>query len=352
MLRMPKIFIGLLVVLAVYAVAVLKSSDDTYYYSPPELRALAAIDDDEPCCTRSCTTPNNALSCCLKCSDVSEWPTADTSNIPEGTYVNSGSTLQPGENENKKSGRVLLYVTTHFSQQHAMYLKYCWPNVLARSPLLQKADVAVYLNPSKSETRKEAMGVLKDTFADHNLLVYLRENAGYTTGATDAMTEAVANDYFSGYDWVIRLNPDVMIRDDSYLTAHMDDPSVSALLINCSNRMHNKVHTDFFMIKPHLLSKDSFPTKIFRNNAELSFTKSIQTSVLDKESHRWIPDSNPKSSVCRAGEGREFYETPIVHAHALHPDICSVPEADVELTKAVFTEPWPRRWNPVEPSLE
>lgn len=354
----PKVFIGILAVLAIYAVAVnkgryLNSSDGTHYYQTPELRALTAIDDDEPCCARSCTTPNNNSSCCLKCSDVSEWPTADTLKISEGTYVDSdsgsSSTLQP--NENVTPGRVLLYVTTHFSKQHEMYLKYCWPNILARSPLLQAADVAVYLNPSKVENRNEAMDVLKETFADHNLVVYLRENAEYTTGATMAMTEAVTNNYFGGYDWVIRLNPDVIIRDDSYLMEHMVDPAVSALLINCSRR-GNKVHTDFFMIRPHLLSLGSFPTTVFRNNAELSFTRSIQESVLNKGSHRWIPGTNPQSSACRAGDGREFHTTPIVHEHTLHPDICSVPEADVESTKAVFPDPWPRRWNIVEPSLE
>mmetsp|Transcript_31132 Transcript_31132/g.65672 ORF Transcript_31132/g.65672 Transcript_31132/m.65672 type:complete len:365 (-) Transcript_31132:87-1181(-) len=276
------------------------------------------------------TTDDNILA-------IHEWPAAEMSNIAEGTY--SISRLNTTQTNNDNYGRVLLYVTSHMSRQHKMFLKYCWPNILARSALLQEADVAVYLNPGEGE-RKEAMDILNNTFADQNLKVYLRAKAEKQAGAKTAMYEAITSDFFSGYDWVIRLNPDVIIRDDSFLMQSMADPSVLALLINCSRR-GTKVHTDFFVIKPDVLSAKAFP--LTGENAELSFTRSIQESVLDNGSHRWIPDTSPKSSRCRAGEGRDFYQSPIVHEHYLHPEICSVPK-DIDVSSEL-TDAWPPAWS-------
>ena len=195
-----------------------------------------------------------------------------------------------------------------------MFLKYCWPNVLARSSLLYQADVAVYLNPADQERRKEAVSILQDTFVNHHLTIYLRENEVYNTGAVMAMYEAVSSNFFDGYDWVIRLNPDVMIRDDTFLRENMVDPTVSALLVNCRNR-GAKVHTDFFVIRPNVLDANLFTEQIVQKNAEQGFTSLLQDTVLSKGTHRWIPDTNPKTSACRAGDHRDYYESPIVHEH-------------------------------------
>mmetsp|Transcript_4009 Transcript_4009/g.8487 ORF Transcript_4009/g.8487 Transcript_4009/m.8487 type:complete len:297 (-) Transcript_4009:106-996(-) len=290
--------------------------------------------------------------------------------VPTGNYAHNANS-QPSANR----GRVLLYLTTHFSQQHEMYLKYCWRNILTRSPLLQEADVAVLLNPNDAEKRKEAMDVLKETFEDHNLVVYLRsyedlvllEMAGTdysklnarqkarehdlemkNTGALMAIYEPVRSQFFDGYDWVIRLNPDVIIRDDSFLRESMTDPSVSALLINCKFFVKNPlVHTDFTMIRPEFLREEYFPDRVI-GAAEQTFTQAIRRTVLDEKTMRWIPNTTPKSQrVCRAGEGSDYFESPIVHEHALHPDICSVPEADSTLVRSAFGPHWPKSWAPV-----
>lgn len=257
-------------------------------------------------------------------------------------------------------GRVLLYVTSHMSEQHKMFLRYCWPTILARSPLLREADVAVYLNPTDAGDRKEAMDVLKDTFPDHDLTVYLRGTDDFSgvgdaeaaevlykqTGAHAALREAVRFGWFEGYDWIVRLNPDVLVRDDSFLRSNMLDPSVSALLINCSFR-GVKVHTDFFMIRPEVLSEESFPEHLHKNNAELTFSRSLQP-VIAGGSHLWIPNAFPWTSTCRAGYGHDFHESPIVHEHVLHPDVCSVPESDAGAANGAFDEPWPQFWNRVQ----
>jgi len=354
-------FIAAVAVFALSATFLLLDDEPIYFADETEdHRSLRTGEEneDEPTDDPTITdgTPTNSILA------THEWPTAEMSNIPEGTYVSRSSLSRLStQTNNGNYGRVLLYVTSHMSPQHEMFLKYCWPNILARSALLQEVDVAVYLNPGEGE-RKEAMDVLKDTFADQNLKVYLRangapsvptqeptrrgrnraNNAEKTAGAKLAMYEAVTSNFFSGYDWVIRLNPDVIIRDDSFLMQSMADPSVSALLIGCDNRgKGTKVHTDFFVIKPDVLSAKAFP--LTGENAELSFTRSIQESVLDNGSHRWIPGASPESSVCRAGYGRDFYESPIVHEHFLHPEVCSVPK-DIDVT-SVFPDAWPLPWS-------
>mmetsp|Transcript_1367 Transcript_1367/g.2972 ORF Transcript_1367/g.2972 Transcript_1367/m.2972 type:complete len:344 (-) Transcript_1367:163-1194(-) len=273
-------------------------------------------------------------------------PESNILQVPSTLTFSPRETITPSTDADNY-GRVLLYVTSHMSRQHEMFLKYCWPNVLARSKLLQQADVAVFLNPAEEEKREEAIDVVKATFENNPLTVYLRENQAYATGAVMAMHEAMASNFFDGYDWVIRLNPDVLIRDDAFLTEKMADPEVSALLINCSNR-GSKVHTDFFVIKPIVLNANSFPEALWRKNAELSFTKSIQESVLERKAHRWIPGTAPRTSQCRAGHGHEFHESPIVHQHYLHPEICSIPESDKEAVEFEFTDPWPNSWTLVE----
>ena len=161
----------------------------------------------------------------------------DPDIVPVGDYEFPSAGSQPSVGT-KDIGRVLLYVTSHFSEQHEMYLRYCWKNLLARSPLLQGADVAVYLNPNDAKKRKPALDVLKNAFADNNLMVYLRDISGLKgapqnfrssliakrSGAIMAVQEAVESDHFEGYDWIIRVNPDVLIRDDSFFRENMANP--------------------------------------------------------------------------------------------------------------------------------
>ena len=229
-----------------------------------------------------------------------------------------------------------------------MFLRYCWQNILARSNLLREADVAVFLNPSDTATarRYQAMELLRHTFAHNpNLKVYLRAPQRKQDGANGAMYDAIASGFFSDYDWIIRVNPDVIVRDDSFLIESMSDPSISALLINCDKKTVN-THTDFFALRPQVLSTETFPKDV--KYAEYGFRKAITKSVLDKKgSYRWIEDSSPKRNGCRAGNGRDYFESSIVHVHTLHPDMCEIPENDVNananVTELLGTE-WPYFW--------
>jgi hypothetical protein len=222
----------------------------------------------------------------------------------------------------------------------------------------------VYLNPNDPERRGPAVDVFKDAFASNNLKIYLRGPDGKlaewsiaerteavikTVGAVKAMQEAVAHDYFDGYDWVIRLNPDVLVRDDLALREAMKTPDVAAVLINCHHATNKLTHTDFFAIRPEVLPCEEIVAKgVFRNNAERTFQKWIQESVLDRKAQVWIHEASPKDKrTCRAGQGKDFFVTPVVHEHYLHPDICTVPDDEWPAVAEAFPKGWPENWKRV-----
>lgn len=222
--------------------------------------------------------------------------------------------------------KLLLFVTTHMCDSHIFFIKACWPSLLQNSLLIRSADVLVHMgydsniNEEENDRDKrlnEQKNLFKETFHDQNIKIHTVPNIGYQTGAMKALTDASTEGWFDGYDWVIRLNPDVIIRNETFLINVMEnDPNATALLINC---FHDKkslhVHTDFFAIKPSVLPKDAFMFQTFKK-AELSFTAAIKVQILDKGGHRWIPGAEPGiSGICRAGNKNKMTESTIVHVN-------------------------------------
>ena len=178
----------------------------------------------------------------------------------------------------------------------------------------------VYLNPADSNQRADAINLLNHTFINQNLTVQVRDGnpvsrAQKQFGAMQALSQAALLQWFDGYDWVIRLNPDVIVRDDTFLVDVIkNDPRATALLINCDGVNNStRAHTDFFALKPEALRLNAFlhPSN---PNAEYSFTHDIQ-SILESGGHRWIREAFPTRNACMAGYGKRFVNTPITHFH-------------------------------------
>jgi len=204
--------------------------------------------------------------------------------------------------------RILLFITTHFSNLHIDFFRECWPSSIAKSILLQTADVAVF------STGPTNFSLLQATFPTQNVSVYERSNPGYQSGAMLALQEAARNKWFDGYDWVIRLNPDVIIRNDTWIWATMRDTNIDAIFVNCrginQETLPFKIHTDFFAIRPARLPNGTFLNYIFRN-AEEQMTLDMQ-SILQSERYRWLADGGPK----RPGYCRVHREnSPVIHYH-------------------------------------
>lgn len=81
------------------------------------------------------------------------------------------------------------------------------------------------------------------------------------SGAVAAVREGATMGYFDGYDWIVRANPDVLLRDDAFLRENTRSDDVDALLINCHHNIVGgdgvpldvtHVQTDFFAVRPEV----------------------------------------------------------------------------------------------------
>jgi hypothetical protein len=122
--------------------------------------------------------------------------------------------------------------------------------------------------PSMSE-----MNLIHSVFAKPDVAIQMRPNPGYQEGAILALVEAYRNRWFEDYDWVVRVNPDVVIRDDTFLLQTMEDDSVSGIFDDCLEKacpagrkcVDRLIHTDFFAIRPSAISRDE-DSSVFRHS--------------------------------------------------------------------------------------
>ena len=207
--------------------------------------------------------------------------------------------------------RILLYFTTFPSQQHLQFMQECWPQLIKQSTLLSTADVLVYLGGTVTAAFLAEWQAAVQHLPINATLRYDKLNPGYQEGAMRAMHEMLANGWWKGYDWVIRLNPDVLIYDESYLRALMYPPDahVSAVLANCRpNTESLDVHTDFLALRPSTISMDAFADWRTFPNAENQATRAL-AGIVRNNGTSWVYINNPWDAACRIrGHG-------IWHAH-------------------------------------
>ena len=219
--------------------------------------------------------------------------------------------------------RVLLFLTTFESYNHFSFLRTCWPSSIAKSPLLQKADVLVFScghNLHFGEKRNTSL--IKATFVGQNTTVHIRKNPGYQQGAIWALEEALKKGWFKGYDWVIRLNPDVIIRDDTWIRKTINDPEVDGIFVRCifwNDTIDNvtKIHTDFSMFRPSALEGSKIiPPPYLRLNAEEVFTEKVE-HILKSGRYRYLHGADYSGRHCKV-RGRN---SPVLHNHD-YLDVC------------------------------
>lgn len=235
------------------------------------------------------------------------------------------------------------------SKSHYWLLKTCWQNAIKKSFLLNSSDISIYLNTNE-ENRNEAVSFLENLFHNRNLKIYFpvgKYKVKNTTlvdslfapknksllndsnhldkqyGAMQALSDASNEGWFYGYDWVIRLNPDVIIRNETALLKILfNDLNATAALVDCWKFRRKKepslpilIHTDFFAIRPDSLPKNVFSVNFETQNAEASFTKQIENYTLKKGSHRWVPNNEPLSPACRVGDNQNLNRVSVIHFH-------------------------------------
>jgi hypothetical protein len=242
--------------------------------------------------------------------------------------------------------KLVIYMTTHLSQSHLSFLP-CWNDAIHRLEIFRYADLILY-TPNTFDPVPTR--VLQNLPFRNNIIVKYYNNTGYQDGAIQAMIDPFlvenndnnnesgnSTSWFDGYDWVIRLNPDVLIRNDTWLIQTMMDESIDAILHDCYNRILYppiqrkipppqrlpKFHTDFTAFRPNAIDRElvlSTPLATFdavknrtTTNAEMHLTMSLWNIY---QSKRFVYVNGGKNSIpghCRL----EGVDSPILHVHEI-----------------------------------
>lgn len=224
--------------------------------------------------------------------------------------------------------KILLYITTLYSTTHRNYLHCCWPKLLKESRLLKHADVLIFSNNLTAIENNNDENILdysrslfqqynpsvKFQFASERDLQPLRDFGGgwdfKQYGANMAVQLGFSQGWFAEYDWVIRINPDVLIRQSDFIMEHMQDDAVDGIFALCGS----KLNTDFFVVRPSAVQNHSAafapPPETNILNAELTARRNFQ-HILDQKRARHMPDLDPMLGKCRVRGER----APVYHAH-------------------------------------
>jgi hypothetical protein len=208
--------------------------------------------------------------------------------------------------------KVLVFMTSHFSSSHINFLQRCWPKAISRSSLLQSSDVFVF---STGETNRS---LLELVFAGNNLVVHEEPNPGYHEGAILALHLGGIYGWFNDYEWVIRLNPDVIIRDDTEIIKSLMNPDIDGIFVNCFLDGRIMLQADWLAFRPSVLPSPQFPSE--NGHTEVSLTQDMQ-SILQSGRFMWLPFSGPTGS----GHCRVIGDV-VVHNH----EYLTICEKDLE----------------------
>jgi len=208
--------------------------------------------------------------------------------------------------------RVLVYITTHLPPAHMDFLRKCWPSIIKNSVLLQHADMLMFSGGSPPAD------ILADSFMGKKVRVERYNNSGYQEGAMLALEAATAQRWFDGYDWVIRVNPDVLILDDEWLIKNMLDSGVDGIFADCTDTICSShctgslVNSDFFAVRAEHLGPASFTgLQGTFSSAELQITEAF-SKLIGQGRDRWIPNTNMQGACRIRGDG-----VPVLHAHSV-----------------------------------
>jgi len=217
--------------------------------------------------------------------------------------------------------KILLYITTHMSDLHRSALEYVWPYAVNASNLLSQVDVLFhYSTTTSAEEQEEQLSphhLMKTAFGpsgNNVTILHSRQNPGYQEGAIQAISDALENNWFTPYDWIIRVNPDVIIRNDTWIIHQMlDKEKVGAILVDCGDKFLNsakyaKVHTDFSIFQPKYIQVPEEAKRIV--NAEKHFSKIIE-EVWTTGRAAILPDNDPNHGMCRV----RGHKSSVVHDH-------------------------------------
>lgn len=222
--------------------------------------------------------------------------------------------------------KLLIFITTVFSKQHQDYFQSCWPQLMKHSKLFPNADIMIFSNNEtvigdtvikstrnlfRKNPRLDFQFPSRKEFL-HPIHQFHNSVNKFQYGAEMGLRLAVQNGWFHPYEWVIRINPDVLIRNSTFIVEKMKDPTVDAILYMCA---HDQVHTDFFAIRPKILKQDAFRTMVVNPrwqtfDHETSAYKAFN-NTLHSNKVEYLPDMEDSQGFCRMRGPK----APVYHWH-------------------------------------
>ncbi|KAG7373802.1 hypothetical protein IV203_012897 [Nitzschia inconspicua] len=209
-------------------------------------------------------------------SSISDLPFPTTFNF-DVTKIALMRTTPTVTNIRKSSSRllsnqkILLFITTIFSESHMKVFSCCWPKLMEQSQFLPYVDVMVFANnnteiPQSNLVLAESVFLNNPSYTvqfapveDVKYIEAQHEHNMFQLGANLGPKLAFQNGWFEPYDWIIRINPDVFIRNSTWIQQSMNDPSIEGIFVNCNGEYYSpnrrQLHTDFFAVRPNALMK-------------------------------------------------------------------------------------------------
>lgn len=254
------------------------------------------------------------------------------------------------------NSKVLIYITTLYSDSHRRYFNCCWPRLLSESRLFRNSHFIVFSNNMTSidasylaevedifvsrgvksfefkfadgtpelevlenYTRREEVELQQSKNINKLLHLLAFRSPAKQWGANMALSIGFSAGWFQPYDWVVRVNPDVLIRQSDFIVDHLDDSSIDAIVAHCKA---GKLETDFFAVRPGVLKPDAFRQMyaaatdkaiivgIPKMNHEATAMKNF-LPILEANRYKTVPNLAPMEGKCRVRGD----EAPVYHAH-------------------------------------
>jgi hypothetical protein len=212
---------------------------------------------------------------------------------------------------------IAVYMTSHLSEKHLKFLHQCWPYASGYLPLLQNSHLILY---TSAEPPQDALDRMQ--FKSVTVRRYVDPPSGGNEtegdyvkqmGAKRAMVDPFLkeNRWFDGYDWVIRLNPDVLIRRDTWIRQTMLNTSVDGIFVDFSSRRVARLHSDFYAFRPSVANDtaliDNFHKRL---SAEMHLYSGFTDSIRRKRV-AWLPGARTRRNWARL----IGIESPVIHFH-------------------------------------
>mmetsp|Transcript_88993 Transcript_88993/g.235418 ORF Transcript_88993/g.235418 Transcript_88993/m.235418 type:complete len:182 (+) Transcript_88993:377-922(+) len=144
-------------------------------------------------------------------------------------------------------------------------------------------------------------------------------NPGYQQGAMNAAHVGFSSGWFRGYDWVIRINPDVVIYNDNLIWPLMQKAENWGIFVGCGTHCEphsgcapRQTHTDFFAVRPSRVPPNAFADwNMSEPSAEVQATAAFK-DIYAAKADVYLP-RHYSSIHCRVTGGGVFHSTQFCH---------------------------------------